>query len=88
MAPDVDAGSSWCFFGPLSKTDAVKDIGHRQVYDILQSRKPRATGGELWGFRLSPYCEGRAAAIGMPISERMDGHRELCLALMVVGIEA
>jgi len=23
----------------------VKEIGHRQVYDILQSRKPRATGG-------------------------------------------
>jgi hypothetical protein len=31
----------------------VKEIGHRQVYDILQSRKPRATGGDLWGKRFS-----------------------------------
>jgi DnaJ-class molecular chaperone len=23
-------------------SDCVKEIGHRQVYDILQSRKPRA----------------------------------------------
>ncbi len=33
---------------------SVKDIGHRQMYDILQSRKPRVTGGELWGFRVWP----------------------------------
>ena len=29
----------------------VKDIGHREVYDILQSRKPRSTIGGLWGKR-------------------------------------
>lgn len=31
----------------------VKEIGHRQVYDILQSRKPRAAGDDLWGKRFS-----------------------------------
>lgn len=34
-------------------TGCVKEIGHRQVYDFLQSRKPRATGGGLWGKRFS-----------------------------------
>ncbi len=38
----------------LPTTAFVKDIGHRQMYDILQSRKPRVTGGELWGFRVWP----------------------------------
>ena len=32
---------------------SVKEIGHRQVYDILQSRKPRAAYGSYGesGFR-------------------------------------
>ena len=35
-------------------TGYVKEIGHREVYDILQSRKPRAADAGLWGFRFSP----------------------------------
>jgi len=31
----------------VGPSDIVKDIGHREVYDILQSRKPRVPGGEL-----------------------------------------
>ena len=31
----------------------VKEIGYRQVYDILQSRKPRALDADLWVFRFS-----------------------------------
>lgn len=34
-------------------TASVKEIRHRQMYDILQSRKPRATGAGLWGKRFS-----------------------------------
>lgn len=30
----------------------MEDIEHRQVYDILQGRKPRALGADLWGFSL------------------------------------
>jgi hypothetical protein len=33
----------------------VKEIGHRQVYDFLQSKKPRAASGNLWGFRVLPW---------------------------------
>ena len=39
---------------PAEMTAVVKDIGCRQAYDILQSRKPRATSADLWGFRFSP----------------------------------
>ena len=35
---------------PRPLTGIVKGIGHRQMYDILQSRKPRATRGALWVF--------------------------------------
>jgi len=51
----------------------VKEIGHREVYDILQSRKPRAARGELWGFRFSTEREVHAAAVRMAISERARG---------------
>lgn len=34
-------------------TAIVKEIGRGQVYDILHSRKPRATGGNLRGKRFS-----------------------------------
>ena len=46
----------------------MKDIGRRLAYDILHSRKPRATGGDLWVFRFQPVAErahrlaGRASA--------------------------
>jgi hypothetical protein len=46
----------------------VKEIGHRQVYDFLQSRKPRAPGGELWGKRFWP---GRPA--GAMVDDRDAG---------------
>jgi len=39
--------------GHRSTTDNVKDIGRRQTYDILQSRKPRLQAGRYGksGFR-------------------------------------
>ena len=40
----------------------MKEIGHREVYDILQSRKPRAADASLWGFRFSPWFDARATA--------------------------
>jgi hypothetical protein len=40
----------------------VKDIGHRQMYDILQGRKPQATDAALWGFRFLPWFEAHATA--------------------------
>ena len=48
-------------YGPASSS--VKDIGRRLAYDILHSRKPRATGGELWVFRVSAGC-GAGAPVG------------------------
>ena len=47
----------------------VKDIGCRQAYDILQSRKPRATGGGLWGFRFWPHYGAGAPSGGTRIGE-------------------
>ena len=66
----------------------VKDIGHRQVYDILQSRKPRATGGDLWVFRVWPRCEAGTTLVGMPNSGRQDGLDGLYSASMLAGTEA
>jgi len=43
-------------------TGCVKEIGHRQVYDILQSRKPRASGADLWVFRFSRRFEAHPTA--------------------------
>ena len=45
-------GGKRTFAAPARVTAFAKDIGHRQVYDILQCRNPRATGGGLWGFGL------------------------------------
>ncbi len=45
----------------------VKDIGRRLAYDILHSRKPRATGGDLWVFRVSAGCGAGARAGGTRI---------------------
>lgn len=48
---------------------SVKDIGHRQMYDILQSRRSRATGvsygvfGFRPGFRLAHRLVGRRSAV-------------------------
>ena len=56
----------------------VKDIGHRQVYDILQGRKPRATGGGLWGFQVLACRDVRAMAAGIPVSGMAKGGRVLC----------
>ena len=42
----------------------MKDIGHRQVYDILQGRKPRAAGSGLWGFRFSGDRPASGTAAG------------------------
>ena len=58
--------------------DIVKDIGHRQVYDILQSRKPRATGGDLWGFRVSRRYDVRATAAEMRVGGGEHGGRDRC----------
>ena len=43
----------------------VKEIGHRQVYDILQSRKPRAASGRLWGKRFAGGWPVGAMLCGM-----------------------
>ena len=69
-------------------TETVKDIGHRQMYDILQGRKPRATGGDLWVFRVWPRCEARTTLVGMPNSGRQDGLHGLYSASMLAGAEA
>ena len=37
-------GGFWNCPGTVSMADIVKDIGRRQVYDIVQGRKPRAAG--------------------------------------------
>ena len=45
------------------ETSAIaKDIGHRQVYDILQCRNPRATGAALWGFGVFAVAGDSAVA--------------------------
>lgn len=56
----------------------VKDIGHRQMYDILQSRKPRAARGELWGFRVEPGSAARVPAVETRIGGQDHGPEERC----------
>jgi hypothetical protein len=46
------------------------------MYDILQSRKPRATGGELWGFRFRP---------GFRLAHRLVGRRSAVWNVAVAG---
>ena len=73
---------SWfqALLAPSATSEIVKEIGHRQVYDILQGRKPRATGGELWGFRVWPGREACATAVGVGASGRQQGRQGRCSA--------
>ena len=61
----------------------VKEIGHRQVYDFLQSRKPRAADAGLWGFRFSPWFEARATAARAGICGLEGGRPALGLAWLL-----
>jgi hypothetical protein len=69
-------------------SDIVKEIGRRQAYDILQSREPRATRGDLWGFRFFVWCEACATVVETLSSGRQDGVEGLYLALMLTGTGA
>ncbi len=69
-------------------TGCVKEIGHRQVYDILQSRKPRATRGELWGFGVLRWCEARVMVAGTRDGGRQDSLQGVYSALMLPGAGA
>ena len=69
-------------------TGCVKEIGHRQVYDILQSRKPRATDAGLWGFRFSPWFEARATAARAGICGLEEGRLALGLAWILASAKA
>src|SRR3954467_9999310 len=42
----------------------VKSFGRRQAYESPRGTNPRATGGELWGFRLSGDPDGGQSAPG------------------------
>ncbi len=64
-------------------SDCVKEIRHRQVYDFLQSRKPRATGDDLWGFRVLVRWGACATVVGTLDSGRQDGVQGLYPALML-----
>ena len=66
----------------------VKEIGHRQVYDILQSRKPRATGGGLWIFRVRPDYKTGAAAARTCVGGRDGGRQGRCSAQMLAAMDA
>ena len=67
---------------------SVNEIGHRQVYDILQSRKPRARRGDLWGFRVLRWCEARVMVAGGRDGGRRDGFQGVYSALMLPGAGA
>lgn len=64
----------------------VKEIGHRQVYDILQSRKPRASGDGLWGKRFSDGWLAGATAGGVSSGGSGCGGQKGCQPLMQARI--
>ena len=58
--------------------EIVKEIRHRQVYDFLQGRKPRATGDGLWGKRFWSGWQGTAMTSAINSDEpRCDNREEL-----------
>jgi hypothetical protein len=66
----------------------VKEIGHRQVYDILQSRKPRAADAGLWGFWFLPWFEAWATAARAGICGLEGGRLALGLAWILASTKA
>jgi hypothetical protein len=71
-------GRKWEANAAVSMAASVKEIGHRQVYDILQGRKPRATSAGRWGKRFSRGWPGTEMTTAIdPDAPRCDNREEL-----------